>query len=90
MTRHDVAVCLVLGMLLVGGTLPQKAQPTPTERVVLGIDDPTQAWGGLVRFFLSPHCVRSLVRASVACGQVGLTGLAGCGVLLVEARSACP
>jgi hypothetical protein len=45
--------------------------------------------GGYMNLQLSPHCVRAIVSAAVACSQVGPAGLAGCGVLLHMTQSAC-
>jgi hypothetical protein len=82
------ALALLVG---VGALASGAPQPTPATRLaVLSVAVPGEASGGLVRFLLSAHCVRALVRAAIACGQVGPSGLAGCGVLLHAAQGACP
>ena len=45
--------------------------------------------GGFTNFTLSPACMRAVVVAAVACSQVGLAGLAGCGLLVHMAHGIC-
>ena len=47
-------------------------------------------WGGFMNFTLSPACMRAVVVAAVSCSQVGLAGLAGCGVLVHLLQGLCP
>ena len=50
----------------------------------------TQVVGGFMNFTLSPACLRAVLVTAVACSQVGLAGLAGCGFLLHEVQASCP
>jgi len=56
----------------------------------MDIHPATEVVGGFMNFTLSPACLRAVLVTAVACSQVGLAGLAGCGFLLHEVQASCP
>ena len=71
-------------------TTPLATGSSSGEAGRMDIHSATEVVGGFMNFTLSPACLRAVLVTAVACSQVGLAGLAGCGFLLHEVQASCP
>ena len=89
-TRKSALVVLCV-LLICVASFVTNADQTARPEVLRAGDAPPAAlmWGGFMNFTLSPACLRAVVVAAVSCSQVGLAGLAGCGVLVHLLQGVC-
>jgi len=84
------ALCVVMLCVAAQVTTPLATGSTPAGVERMDIHPATEVVGGFMNFTLSPACLRAVLVTAVACSQVGLAGLAGCGFLLHELQASCP